>query len=45
MLQAPAVVTMTIAAARMHRSLVDFTPGSSDVCAILHIFPPAHYSQ
>jgi len=45
MLQAPAVITMTIAATRMHRSLVDFTPGSSDVCVILHISSPAHYSQ
>jgi len=44
-MQAPAVVTMTIAATRMHRSLVDFAPGSSDVCVILHTFPPAHDGQ
>jgi len=30
MFQPPSVVTMTIAATRMHRSLVDFTYGSSD---------------
>ena len=37
--QVPAVVTMTIAATRMHRSLVCFNSGSSDTCAILHFFP------
>ena len=45
MLQAPAVVTMTIAATRMHRSLVDFAPRSSDGCAILHIFTATYYGQ
>ena len=35
-LRIPAVVTMTIAATRMHRSLVDFS--NPVVCAILHIF-------
>src|SRR5260221_7677587 len=32
----PTLVTMTIAATRMHRSLVDYA--TPDVCAILHIF-------
>ena len=36
----PIMVTMTIAATRMHRSLVDFA--TSDMCAILHLFSPAH---
>jgi hypothetical protein len=46
MFQVPAVVTMTIAATRMHRSLVDFTCESSDGCAILHLyFFPAHYGR
>jgi len=35
-LRIPAVVTMVIAATRMHRSLVDFA--TPDMCAILHIF-------
>ena len=34
--QIPTVVTMTIAATRMHRSLVDFA--TSDVCAIPHMY-------
>ena len=34
--QIPTMVTMTIAATRMHRSLVDFA--TSDQCAILHAF-------
>ena len=43
-LRIPAVVTMTIAATRMHRSLVDFS--NPDVCAILHFFfGPAHHDQ
>ena len=43
MLQIPAVVAMSIAATRMHRSLVDFTCGPSDGCVILHFIPsPAH---
>ena len=33
--QTPIIVTMTIAATRMHRSLVDFA--TSNVCVILHI--------
>lgn len=37
MLQAPAVVTMTIAATRMYRSLVDFNSGSFDVCVIFQL--------
>ena len=41
MFQVPAVVTMTIAATRIHRSLVCFTSGSSERCAIpsLRSFP------
>ena len=35
-LRIPAVVTMTIAATRMHRSLVDFS--NPNVCALLHFF-------
>ena len=35
MFQAPAVITMTIAATRMHRSLTDYT-SSPDMCAIHH---------
>jgi len=39
--QIPTMVTMTIAATWMHRSLVDFA--TSDMCAILHITSfPAH---
>ena len=37
MFQGPAVVTMTIAATRMYRSLVDFTSGPLDVCVILQL--------
>ena len=34
--QPPTIVTLTIAATRMHRSLVEFA--TPDVCAILHAF-------
>lgn len=40
------MVTMTIAATRMHRSLVVFTCGSPDRCAILHLYCfPAQYGR
>jgi len=47
MFQAPAVITMTIAATRMHRSLTDYTP-SPDMCAIRHftlLLPIDHFSM
>jgi len=36
LLQVPGVVTMTVAATRMYRSLVDFAHDSSNACAINH---------
>ena len=39
----PLIVTMTVAATRMHRALVAFA--IPDVCAILHIASPAHCDQ
>jgi hypothetical protein len=39
--QLPAVLTMAVAATRMHRSLVNFTHRPSDACVIFHRFHPS----
>ena len=46
MFQTPMWLTMSIAATRMHRSLVDYTSGSTDMCDTLTPFrSPTHCGQ
>jgi hypothetical protein len=40
--EVPSLVVMTIAATRMHRSLVDFASGSTEVYDILHFLSYFH---